>query len=44
MVDLMNVEQPVALLEDHGEFWGAPRAGESTLGVDVTTVVDVLAE
>ena len=44
MVDLMNVEQPVAFLEGHGEFGRAPRTGESALGVGVMTVVDVLVE
>ena len=44
MVDLMNVEQSVTFLEAHGEFGGAPRAGESALGVGVMTVVHVLVE
>ena len=44
MVDLMNVEQPVAFLEGHGKFRGAPCAGEGTLGIRVMTVIDVLVE
>ena len=44
MVDLMNVEQSVTFLEGHGEFGGAPRTGESALGVGLTTVVDTLVE
>ncbi|XP_044166855.1 uncharacterized protein LOC114967355 [Acropora millepora] len=44
MADLMNVEQSVTFLEGHGEFGGAPRAGESALGVGVMTVVDVLVK
>ena len=44
MVDLMNVEESVPFLEGHGEFGGAPRAGESALGVGVMTVVHVLVE
>ena len=44
MVDLMNVEELVPFLEGHGEFGGAPRAGESVLGIGVMTVVDVLVE
>ncbi|XP_044167449.1 uncharacterized protein LOC122951510 [Acropora millepora] len=44
MVDLMNVEQSVTFLESHGEFGGAPRAGESVLGVGVMTVVHVFVE
>ena len=44
MVDLMNVEQSVTFLEGHGEFGGAPRAGESALGVGVMAVVHVLIE
>ena len=44
MVDLMNVEQPVAFLEGHGEFGGAPRTGESSLSVGVMTVVHILVE
>ena len=42
MVDLMNVEQPVAFLEGHGEFGGAPRIGESSLSVGVMAVIHVL--
>ena len=44
MVDLMNVEQPVTFLERHSEFGGAPRPGESALGVGVMTIVHVLVE
>ena len=44
MVDLMNVEESVPFLEGHNEFRRAPRAGESTLGVGVMAVVDVLVE
>ena len=44
MVDLVNVEQSVTFLEGHGEFGGAPRTGESMLGVGVMTVVDVLVK
>ena len=44
MVDLMNVEESVPFLEGHDKFGGAPRAGESALGVGVMTVVDVLVE
>ena len=44
MVDLMNVEESVPFLEGHNEFRPVPRAGESTLGVGVMAVVDVLVE
>ena len=44
MVDLMNVEQSVTFLEGHSKFGGAPRTGESMLGVGVMTVVDVLVK
>ena len=44
MVDLMNVEQPVAFLEGHGECRRAPPPGESALSVGVMTVVEILVE